>query len=61
MRTSGSHILIVFYLTFNLRTPIQVVGGVILFIDFVFYFIYYPVENYNITILNILDKLLTFF
>ena len=34
MRTPGSHIVIVFNQTYNLGTPIGLVGGVILFIDF---------------------------
>ena len=56
MRTPGYHIEIVYNLTFNLQTPIRVVGGVI----FVLLFLYYTVACANIESLNLLDKLLTF-
>ena len=60
MITPGSHTAIVFNYKLNLQTPIRALGGVILFNNFDFDFIYNPIEYSNITSLNTLDKLLTF-
>ena len=49
MKTPGSHIVIVFNLTFNWQNTIQVIGGLILFIDFSFYLFIYPVAYSNIS------------
>ena len=59
-----THIVVVIYYTYNLRTTITAVGGVILLLIIYIYrliYMYYDVAYANIKIINLLDKLLNVF